>query len=150
MIEYFAHNLWLFWLIITFACLILELSSGDFYVTCFAIGGIVATCSAFIGFPFWLQVVIWTICSVLSIWLIRPHLLHLIHKGADTRESNADALIGKQGHVIEDIPADGYGYIQVDGDQWKSKSDNGQAIAKGHKVTIIARNSIKMTVKLTD
>ena len=38
MMEYISQNLWLFWTVIMFICLILELSSGDFYVTCFAIG----------------------------------------------------------------------------------------------------------------
>ena len=38
MIDYISQNLWLFWTVITFLCLIMELSSGDFYVTCFAIG----------------------------------------------------------------------------------------------------------------
>ncbi len=33
--DYISQNLWLFWTVIMFICLILELSSGDFYVTCF-------------------------------------------------------------------------------------------------------------------
>ena len=40
MIDYISQNLWLFWTVITFLCLIMEVSSGDFYVTCFAIGAI--------------------------------------------------------------------------------------------------------------
>ena len=40
MIDYISQNLWLFWTIITVVCLIMELSSGDFYVTCFALGAL--------------------------------------------------------------------------------------------------------------
>ena len=43
MIDYISQNLWLFWTIITVVCLIMELSSGDFYVTCFALGSIGCT-----------------------------------------------------------------------------------------------------------
>ena len=39
--DYISQNLWLFWTVIMFICLILELSSGDFYVTCFAIGALI-------------------------------------------------------------------------------------------------------------
>ena len=38
MIEFFTSNLWLIWVIISIVCLILELSSGDFFILCFAIG----------------------------------------------------------------------------------------------------------------
>ena len=40
--DYISQNLWLFWTVIMFICLILELSSGDFYVTCFAIGALIS------------------------------------------------------------------------------------------------------------
>ena len=57
MMEYISQNLWLFWTVIMFICLILELSSGDFYVTCFAIGALISIPVAVMDAPFWLQVV---------------------------------------------------------------------------------------------
>ena len=147
MIEYISNNLWLFWLIITAVCLILELCSGDFYITCFAVGALLTVCPALAHLPLWIQIIVWAVMSVLSIWLIRPKLVDLIHKGADIRNSNADALIGKIGKVVETIPANGYGYIQVDGDQWKSKSIDDADIALGEKVEIVERESIIMTVR---
>lgn len=52
MIDYISQNLWLFWTIITVVCLIMELSSGDFYVTCFALGALVSIFLAVAGLPF--------------------------------------------------------------------------------------------------
>ncbi len=67
MLEYIVQNLWLFWtVIIVSICLILELSSGDFYVTCFAIGALVAIPVAGMGHPSELQVVVWAIATVLQ------------------------------------------------------------------------------------
>ena len=40
MIAYLSTNLWTLWTIITVLCLIIELGSGDFFVTCFAIGAL--------------------------------------------------------------------------------------------------------------
>lgn len=79
--EYLSHNLWLVWTSVMFICLILELSSGDFYVTCFAIGALISIPVALVGAPFWVQVVVWAICSMLSIWLVRPHLLKSATQG---------------------------------------------------------------------
>mgnify|MGYP001522639751 CR=1 FL=1 len=74
MMEYISQNLWLFWTVIMFICLILELSSGDFYVTCFAIGALISIPVAVMDAPFWLQVVVWAVCSVLSIPVSYTHL----------------------------------------------------------------------------
>lgn len=148
MIDYLSQNLWLFWTIITFVCLIMELSSGDFYVTCFAIGALVSIVAAVIGLPFWMQVVVWAVCSVLSIWLIRPHLVHAIHKGADERKSNAEALIGQVGEVSQTIMSGGYGRVKLDGDDWKAEAPSvHEDIAVGIKVRIVGRESIILQVE---
>jgi membrane protein implicated in regulation of membrane protease activity len=51
----------------------MELSSGDFYVTCFAIGAIVSILAAWMGLPFWLQIVVWafTIALITGATLIK-------------------------------------------------------------------------------
>ena len=128
MIDYIVGNLWIMWAVIMLGCLILELSSGDFFITCLAIGALVATGASFV-FPFWAQILIWAVCSILSIWLIRPKLLRI-------------------GTVIEPILAGESGYVKVDGDEWKAVSNVPETIEKGSKVEIIARDSIIVTVKL--
>lgn len=148
MIDYFFQNLWLVWTIVTFACLILELSSGDFYITCFAIGAIVAIVSALVEFPLWGQVVVWAVCSALSIWLVRPHLIKALHKGADSRKSNADALLGQVGVVSESIVAGGFGRVKLDGDDWKSEAPHATSdLPVGTKVRVIGRESIILSVE---
>lgn len=148
MIDYLSQNLWLLWVIITFVCLIMELSSGDFYVTCFAIGAIVRVVAAVAGLPFWAQVVVWAVCSVLSIWLIRPHLVQAIHRGADHRKSNAEALIGQMGEVSQNIMAGGYGRVKLDGDDWKAEAPSEhEDVVVGTKVRIVGRESIILQVE---
>ena len=71
-----------------------------------------------------------------------------MHAAGEERLSNADALIGRIGIVIEPILADGSGYVKVDGDEWKAVSNVPETIEKGSKVEIIARDSIIVTVKL--
>lgn len=148
MIDYISQNLWLFWTIITIVCLIMELSSGDFYVTCFAIGALVSIVTAVIGLPFWMQVLVWAVCSVLSIWLIRPHLVQAIHRGADERKSNADALIGQVGEVSQTIIVNDYGRVKLDGDDWKAVAPSAtEDIEVGTKVRVVGRESIILQVE---
>lgn len=148
MIDYISQNLWLFWTVITFVCLIMELSSGDFYVTCFAIGALVSIVGAVLDLPFWMQVVIWALCSVLSIWLIRPHLVKAIRHGADDRKSNADALLGQVGEVTQMIVAGDYGRVKLDGDDWKAEAPSvTEDIAVGTKVRVVGRESIILQVE---
>ena len=139
MMEYITQNLWLFWTVIMFICLILELSSGDFYVTCFAIGALVSILAAVVEAPFWLQVVVWAVCSVLSIQLIRPHLVKAIRKGADERKSNTDALSGQIG---------GYGRVKLDGDDWKAEAPHSSHdIAVGTRIRVVGHQSIILQVE---
>lgn len=146
MAEYFTTNLWAIWTIVTILCLIIELSSGDFFLTCFAIGALCSVISSFIGFPFWLQLLIFVICSVLCILFIRPSLLRKLHN-KNERLCNADALIGRQGKVIVSIVPREYGYVKIDGDEWKAQSADGSPINVGDMVRVIGRESIIISVE---
>lgn len=147
MIQYLSENLWLLWTVITMMCLILELSSGDFFVTCFAIGALFAVLSTFLGVPFWAQVLVFAVFSVLSILFVRPSLIKHLHGEHKERLSNADALIGKIGVVIENIGVGSSGYVRIDGDEWKAVTHGTADIDKGERVRIVARDSIIMTVE---
>lgn len=145
MLTFFSTNLWLLWLIVSLACLIIELSSGDFYFICFALGALVSLIPAACDAPFIAQLLTWVIASVLCLVFVRPSLVRRLHNKKE-RKSNADALIGRQAKVIETIPANGYGYIQIDGDQWRAVSDGNIEIPLNTTVTVMERNSIILTV----
>ena len=146
MIEYFTQHFWLIWALVAMLCLIIELSSGDFFVTCFVIGAICSVFASFIGVPFWLQAVIFALFSVLSILFIRPSLLKRLHAVGREQPSNADALIGRIGIVIEPITAGGSGYVKIDGDEWRAVSAETTAIETGEKVKVVSLDSIIVTV----
>ena len=148
MIDYLSQNLWLVWTVVMFFCLILELSSGDFYVTCFAIGALVNIPVALAGAAFSVQVMVWSVCSILSILLLRPRLLAVIRRGADHRRSNSDALTGQVGEVTQTIVAGGYGRVKLDGDDWKAEAPGASAdIATGERVRVMGHESVILKVE---
>lgn len=146
MIEYFTENLWLAWLIASVAFMLLELTNGDFYIICFSFGALASLVAAAVGLPLWVQVLLWAVCSVLCLLFVRPPLQRKLHGSVKERKSNADALIGKRGTVIETISAGGFGYVKIDGDEWRSLSADGSAIPAGTPVEVTSRDSIVLTV----
>lgn len=147
MIDFFSTNVWLIWVIISIICLILELSSGDFFILCFAIGSAVAAIVAAFVPSVTVQIITFAVVSALSLLLVRPALIKKLHKPHKERLSNAEAMIGREGRVTEDIEAGGYGRVAVDGDDWKALSADGGAINAGTRVRITKMDSIIVTVE---
>lgn len=147
MVDYISQNLWLLWLVIALLCLIIELGSGDFFVTCFAIGALCAMVVSMICVPIWLQIVIFALCAILSIFFIRPLLLRALHTKERTRASNVDALLGRIGIVEERITDEKSGYVKIDGDVWRAVTKSMTPIEVGQKVRILSMESIVITVE---
>ncbi len=146
MIDYFAENLWQMWALVSIVCLILELTNGDFFIMCFAIG---AACSAVLsafGLSFYAGLAVFAVASVLSLFFVRPTIIRHLHKHEDQRISNADAVNGRIGRVSERIEENGYGRVAIDGDDWKACSADGAAIERGEKVKVVGRESVIITV----
>jgi len=147
MIEYFLQNMWQIWGIIAVVCLILELSSGDFFIICFSIGALFALVAAAFGVGIYWQIAIFALFSLLAIFTVRPVALRYLHKNEPNKPSNADALLGRTGRVTEAIPADGTGYVQIDGDLWKAVSNTKTPIEQGVSVRVVGRESTIITVE---
>lgn len=147
MVDYFLANIWQFWLLISIICLILELTNGDFYIMCFAIGAAITAILSPLGINFYGQLAVFAAVSMLCIFFVRPFALKYLHGNRKDKPSNADALIGRTGMVSQAIETGGYGRVAVDGDDWKAVSANGEPIEKGCKVTITGRESIIITVE---
>lgn len=145
MIEYLTSNLWLVWTLVFLIGLILEVSSGDFFIMCFALGALPSIIAAACGLPLVWQVVIWVIATILCLLFVRPFALRYLHSKDNDRPSNADALMGREGRVTGEIKPGSYGWVQVDGDVWKAVSH--ETITVGTRVRIVGRDSIIVTVK---
>lgn len=145
MIEYFAENLWQLWALVAFVCLIIELTNGDFFIMCFAIGGAITAIAAACGLDFYWELGIFALTSVLCLFFVRPSALRYLHKG-DNRVSNADALIGREGRVVDAIQENGYGNVAIDGDVWKAKTEDGSSVEKDERVKVVKRESTIITV----
>ncbi len=146
MIDYLSQHLWQFWAVVAVVCLILELTAGDFFIMCFSIGAVFACGAAVLGAGFYAQLVFFAIFTLVSLFLVRPVALRYFHRHDEGRVSNADALIGRHGKVVETIKAGGYGRVQIDGDIWKAEAEGALDIPEGTTVTVVNRASTIITV----
>lgn len=145
MIDYVSNNLWQVWALIVVACIVLEMFSASFFIICFAVGGLAALLASMFG-GVYLQLAVFAGVSLLSIFLVRPFAMRYIHLAKPLVPSNADALMGREGIVSQDIPAGGYGRVAIDGDDWKATAK--ESIGSGVKVKVVGRESIILTVEM--
>lgn len=146
MLEYLSSNLWLVWTLACVFALILEVTSGTFYLMCFALGAACSIIASLLFTPLWIQVLVFAIGSALCVFGVRPFAMKYLHPHHDDRPSNADALIGRTGIVIEPIGPNHSGYVKVDGDEWKAIADTALTLYKGTHVKIVSRDSIIVKV----
>ena len=147
MIEFIALHLWQMWAILAVLCLILELTAGDFFIICFSIGAVFACITDALGGGIILQLVVFTVFTLASLFFVRPFAVRFLHKGESNRVSNADALLGRKGRVVETIKADSFGRVQIDGDVWKAVTNEPQDIPEGTNVRVVSRESTIITVE---
>lgn len=148
MLEYLSANMWQLWAVLAVLGVILELTSGDFFIMCVAIGAMGAAIAA----PFsniYVQLAVFGAVTLFSLFQIRPFALRYL-RGNSNRVSNADALLGRQGRVSTAIPAKGSGYVAIDGDEWKAVAATGEPIALDAHVKVVGRESTILTVEKDD
>lgn len=147
MIDYFSSHLWQFWTLVGFICLILELTSGDFFIMCFSIGAFIAALASTFVPSFTVQIIIFAVASLLCLLFVRPLALKYFHRKGEDRPSNVDAMIGRKGVVTDAIAAGGYGRVKIDGDSWKACGENDEPIDKDARVEVVSMASTIITVR---
>ena len=147
MYDFLNNNLWLFWFFIGLVCLITEMILGTFFVFCLAIGAFLTVIFSPILCSLGLQIVVFAVLSVVSIFFVRPVMIRFLHKEHNERLSNVDALIGRVGVVIEDIKGESNGYVKIDGDEWRAVSRDSSDILNGERVRVVKMDSLVVTVE---
>ena len=134
------------WIIVAVVCLVIELSAGNFVMICFCLGALTAFLTSVFGFSVVPQIIMFALSSAASIFFLRPLAVRYFH-GKKERKSNADAMLGRTGKVVEAVEENGFGRIALDGDVWKAQTVDGSAVPQGMPVKIIDRKSTILIVE---
>jgi inner membrane protein len=128
---------WWGWLIFGLALLLLELSApGGFYFIFFGTGAISVGILAWLTIlqESWLQLTFFSIFSIVASLLFRKPLIARF--GGKPGHAIVDSLVGEVAVVIDEIPASGFGKVELRGAGWKAKNSGGRTLARGERCTV--------------
>ena len=140
-------NIEIMWLVLLILFLVTEGATAAVTTIWFAIGAMVAMFAAMFGADLWLQVVLFAVVSVVCLLALRP----VLKKYLDPKKvkTNIDAVIGKQGVVLEKIDnLAGTGKVKLDGMEWSARSADGAVIEKDTIVAVEKIEGVKVFVKM--
>ena len=95
------------------------------------------------------QLTVFAIGTFLAFVTVRPLVVKYVENNSKNKDvkSNVDSIIGRRAVVTERIEANGFGRVKIDGDDWKARTDNNESAEVGETLTIIAQESVILTVK---
>lgn len=135
------------WLGIALVMGVIELVTVQLATVWFALGALVSMVLAFCGVEsLSVQVLVFVIVSGVALIATRPLVNKLMKK--QKQPTNADRNIGKTAVVTEDIDNDAAsGIVSLSGMTWTARSENGEVIPAGTKVTVKAIEGVKLIVE---
>jgi membrane protein implicated in regulation of membrane protease activity len=126
---------WQAWLAVAIGLGVAELFSLDLMLLMLATGALAGMTAALLGLALPIQIVVAVIVSVGMLAVVRPGLVRRFHGGPELTLGH-NALIGKQGVVVDEVSAQG-GQIRVGGELWTARPyDETEVIAAGEAVDI--------------
>ncbi len=126
---------WWAWMLLGLALLISEMVTPGFFLLFFGVGAIVVGFLelAGVGGPAWMQWLIFSATSVISMLLFRKPLLKRF-KQLDT--TGVDQLENEYAVAMEDITLDRMGKAELRGSPWNAKNVGAGTIALGQRCRV--------------
>lgn len=140
-------SLTMFWLIVLVVLVVIELLTMGLTTIWFAGGALVATIAAVFNTPFFVQVILFLVVSVVLLFFTRPLAVKYFNK--DRVRTNAESLVGRQAIVISEIDnLQGIGQVNVGGMEWSARTRiDGVRLPVGTVTTILGINGVKLIVE---
>lgn len=134
------------WLIIVAVMLIIEIFTMGLTTIWFSLGAVVAAIASGLEAPIWLQIVLFSVVSVLVMILVRPFAVKVINK--ERIKTNIEEIVGEKAVVIEEIDNEKEkGMVRYRGVEWMARSVDGSILAVDEIVTIDTVSGVKLIVK---
>jgi membrane protein implicated in regulation of membrane protease activity len=134
------------WLIVMVFMVVFELITvGNLISVWFAIGAFFAMLTSMWTNNILIQVIVFGVTSLLSLFLIRPITAKALR--GNSISTNADRLIGRQFKLSEAIKEDQWDTIKVNGIDWSVTTVDQSEIEKNETVEVLALEGVKLIVK---
>ena len=138
-LEFLVTYSWIVWIALILLFGIIELTTLEFTFLMLAIGSFGGLLSGLAGLPWWAQIIVAGILSLLLLFALRPALLRRLKRGGDPALSNVDALMGLTGTVTTDFSGNANHVKLANGETWTARlSGNDRALVEGERVVVTA------------
>jgi len=128
---------WWLWLVLGLIFVGLEvLTPGGFYVLFFGIGALVVGSLTGFGWsgPIWLQVLLFSAISLLSLVCFRPHLVRATR--SKERPDPIDTLEGETALLVDDLQPDAVGRAELRGTTWTVRNGDQRLLVRGQRCRV--------------
>ena len=141
-------EIWHVWLMLAILLFIIEIFVPTFIAACLGFSCVIAGIYSLVGVSLEVQLAIFSVVTLIAFFGARPFFLKYAHRKSGTVRTNVDALIGKQGFVIQTIEnGKNEGRVSINGEDWRSISYNNEIITEGNRVEVVEVDSTILKVK---
>jgi membrane protein implicated in regulation of membrane protease activity len=138
-LDFLVEYAWIVWLALILVFGIIELTTLEFTFLMLAVGSLGGLLSGLFGLPWWAQIMIAAVLSLLLLFALRPALLRALKRGGDPARSNVDALLGLAGTVTNDFSGNANHVKLSNGETWTAKLLSGdRSLVEGERVIVSA------------
>ena len=140
---------WWIWVIVGFVLLAFELlTPGGFFILFFGVGALIVGVLAGLDAagPLWVQGVLFTAISVLSLALFRGKLLQRMDPGR-RQGAPIDQIVGQVAILTEDLPPGGVGKAELRGSTWSCRSGGEGSLRRGQRCVVERVDGLMLWVR---
>ena len=141
---------WWIWILFGLGLLALEVAlPGGIVMLFFGVAAILVgvLVALGVGGPLWLQWLLFSVISIVSLLVLRSPILKMLGKNVDSEP--IDSLVGKQVEVLTDIAPGSEGKVELRGAPWIAQNVGDRSLAIGQKCVVERVDGIKLSVKAT-
>jgi len=138
---------WWIWILIGLLLVLAEVvTPGGFYLLFFGIGALIVGLLTFadIAGPTWLQVLLFSIISVCTLWLFRQKLLQLFQVNT---QKPVDSVVGETALVVDPIIVNGIGKVELRGASWSARNIGEVPLGAGGRCIVERVDGLTLVVR---
>ena len=134
----------IYWIILFLVLLLIELATVNLVSIWFAVGAIAAFITSFFTDSVLLQLFVFVVVSVVSLFVTLPIVKKVKSKDKFV-PTNLDRVLGKEAEVTKEIKPNHYGEVQVFGTTWTATGD--EVFKVGEKAKVVKMDGVKLIVE---
>lgn len=128
---------WWLWMLLGIALLAVEMASpGGLFALFFGLSALLVGVLTGLGVagPTWVQWLLFSGLSIADLILLRGPLKGRLDLKGSQRP--VDSLVGESAVVLEEVPAEGVGKVELRGTSWSARSQGAVPLARGQRCRV--------------